>query len=121
MHQAAQAYGKTAKKVATPRELEANLLLKAAAQLQSVHDAWESNRPKLDEALVFNRRLWALFMGSVAETDSPLPRETRQNIANLGIFVMNQTLSLMTEPKPEKLGILITINREIATGLLHHV
>jgi flagellar protein FlaF len=120
MHQAAQAYGKIAQKVATPRELEANLLLKAAAQLQSVHDAWESSKPKLDEALLFNRRLWALFMGSVAETDSPLPREIRQNIANLGMFVLNQTLSLMTEPKPEKLNILISINREIATGLLNH-
>ena len=119
MHQAAQAYGKTAQQVATPRELEANLLLRAAAQLQTVHDTWEVNRPKLDEALVYNRRLWAVFMGSVAEKDHPLPREIRQNIANLGVFVMNQTLSLMTEPKPEKLGILISINREIASGLLN--
>ena len=119
MHQAAQAYGKTAHTVATPRELEANLLLRAAAQLQTVHDAWEGKRPNLDEALVFNRRLWALFMGSVAEKDNPLPRDVRQNIANLGVFVMSQTLSLMTEPKAEKLGILISINREIAMGLLN--
>lgn len=119
MHQAAQAYGKIAHQVATPRELEANLLLRAAAQLQTVRDAWESNKPKLDEALTFNRRLWAVFMGSAAEKDNALPREIRQNIANLGVFVMNQTLSLMSEPKPEKLGILITINREIATGLLN--
>lgn len=118
MNQAVQAYGKIANKVATPRELEANLLLKAAAQLQALHDEWEGGKPKLDEALVFNRRLWAIFLGSVAEPDSPLPREVRQNVANLGMFVMNQTLSLMAEPKPAKLGILITINRELATGLL---
>jgi flagellar protein FlaF len=118
MHRAANAYGKTAVTIATPRELEANLLLKAAARLQTVQDAWESRNSNLDEALLFNRRLWAVFMGAVTEKDNPLPRETRQNIANLGIFVMKQTLSVMSEPKPEKLGILITINREIATGLL---
>jgi hypothetical protein len=31
---------------------------------------------------------------------------------------MNQTLSLMTEPKREKLGTLININRELAAGLM---
>jgi len=42
----------------------------------------------------------------------------RQNVANLGMFVMNQTISVMTEPKREKLTSLISINREIAAGLL---
>jgi len=42
----------------------------------------------------------------------------RQNVANLGMFVMNQTLSLMAEPQREKLLPLISINREIAAGLL---
>ena len=42
----------------------------------------------------------------------------RQNVANLGLFVMNQTLSLMAEPQREKLGALISINRELAAGLL---
>ena len=31
---------------------------------------------------------------------------------------MNQTLSLMVEPKREKLGTLISINRELAAGLM---
>jgi flagellar protein FlaF len=42
----------------------------------------------------------------------------RQNIANLGVFVMTQTMSIMTEPKREKLGALININRELAAGLM---
>ena len=42
----------------------------------------------------------------------------RQNVANLGVFVMNQTMSIMTEPKREKLGALININRELAAGLI---
>jgi len=42
-------------------------------------------------------------------------------VANLGLFVMNQTLALTAEPKPEKLGTLININRELAAGLLGRV
>jgi flagellar biosynthesis activator protein FlaF len=46
-----------------------------------------------------------------------LPREVRQNLANIGIFVMQQTFSVMTDPSPQKLQALISINREIAAGL----
>ncbi len=118
MHQAAKAYGKVAHQTANPRELEASLLLRAAAQLQTLHDAWEGSGPKLNDAITFNRRLWSIFLASVVEGDHPLPREVRQNVAKLGVFVMNQTLSVMTEPQPEKLESLININREIASGLL---
>ena len=44
MQHAAQAYGAIAKKTANPRELEADLLLEAAARLQAVRDAWDSKR-----------------------------------------------------------------------------
>lgn len=45
MTQAAQAYGKTANKTSSPRDLEADLLLQAASQLQSIRDGWESSIP----------------------------------------------------------------------------
>ena len=48
---------------------------------------------------------------------SDLPRGLRENIANLGIFVMKQTLEIQAAPKPEKLTVLININRELAAGL----
>ncbi len=118
MHQAAKAYGKVANQTASPRELEASLLLRAAAQLQTVRDGWDQAGPKLNEALLFNRRLWTIFTTSVVEPDNPLPKEIRQNVANLGIFVLNQTLSIMSEPRPEKLESLISINRELASGLM---
>ena len=40
MHHASQAYAKTALETASPRDLEARLLLQAAAKLQAVHDSW---------------------------------------------------------------------------------
>lgn len=117
MHHAAQAYGNVAKQTSSPREMEANLLLKAAARLQAVSEAW-GDREQIDEALLYNRKLWSIFLTSVTRTDNPLPDLVRQNIANLGVFVINQTVSLMTEPKREKLNPLININRELAAGLL---
>jgi flagellar biosynthesis activator protein FlaF len=118
MQNAAQAYGTVAKQIVSPRELEADLLLKAASRLQSIHDAWDARRRELDEALLYNRKLWSIFLTSVTDPDHPLPVAIRQNVANLGLFVMNQTVSMMTKPRREQLGSLININRELAAGLL---
>ena len=46
-----------------------------------------------------------------------MPISLRQNVANLGIFVFKQTLAVLANPKPENLGSLININRELAVGL----
>ena len=99
MHHAAQAYGKVAKQTSSPRDLEADLLLKAAARLQAISDNWDTKAREVDGALLYNRRLWSIFVTSVTEQDNPLPAQVRQNVANLGIFVMNHTLSLMAEPQ----------------------
>jgi len=117
MQNAAQAYGTVALQTASPRELEADLLLKAASRLQAVQDSWESRRNELSDALVFNRRLWALFLASVTNAENPLPVAIRQNITNLGLFTMNKTLAIMSDPQRDHLSSLININREIAAGL----
>jgi flagellar protein FlaF len=117
MRDAAQAYQTVAKQTAAPRELEADLLLKAASRLQAIHDSWDSTKSKLDDALLYNRKLWSIFLTSATSTDNPLPSDVRQNVANLGLFVMKQTMSVMSNPSPERLTSLIHINRELAAGL----
>jgi flagellar protein FlaF len=118
MTQAAQAYGKIANEVARPRELEANLLLAAASQLQIVRDGWETKKSLLNAALDHNRKLWSLLVTTVTRPDNPLPADVRQNVANIGIFVFKQTMTTMANPRPEQLSPLISINRELASGLL---
>lgn len=118
MQSGAQAYGAVAKQIASPRELEAGLLLKAASRLHHVQQSWDGNRPELFDALLFNRKLWSIFLTAVTSSESPLPRHVRQNVANLGVFVLNQTLSVMANPRPEDLRSLININRELAAGLM---
>ncbi len=121
MHQhGAQAYQQTAKVVESPRQRESALLMKAAAGLQKVKDEWEtSTEEELRAALTFNRKLWTIFMSAVTQDDSPLPPEVRQNIANLGMFVMNQTREILYEgvPQAEQLTVLVQLNRQIAAGL----
>jgi flagellar protein FlaF len=106
-----------AKQTAPVRVLEADLLLKAASRLQEIHDAWDRKKSDLDDALLYNRKLWSIFLTSVTSPDHPLPAGVRQNVANLGLFVMNQTITLLSNPQPERLGSLININRELAAGL----
>jgi len=117
MHYASKAYATTAKETVEPRELEASLLLKAAAKLQAVHDSWCDQPTGLNDALLYNRRLWNVFIDAVTQDDNKLPISVRQNLANLGVFVMGETYSLLTDPQPDNLASLIKINRGIAAGL----
>jgi flagellar protein FlaF len=94
------------------------LLLQAAAQLQSVHDRWDDSKTELDEALRYNRKLWSVFLCEVTDGNNPMPKDVRQNVANLGLFVLNHTVTVMNDPRPERLNSLIKINRELAAGLL---
>jgi flagellar biosynthesis activator protein FlaF len=114
---AALAYRQVGAQTLSPRLLEANLLSRAAGQMQRIRDDWETNRPELISALMFNRKLWTVFLGSVTGEECELPKALRENIANLGIFVMKRTLETLAEPAPAKLTVLININRELAAGL----
>lgn len=114
-----EAYAAVAKSAVDPREFEASVLLKSASQLQRIRESWETvAATELNPALLYNRRLWTVFATSVTEDDNPLPREVRQNIANLAIFILKQTFEIQANPEPEQLDSLININRQIAAGLL---
>jgi flagellar biosynthesis activator protein FlaF len=118
MSSASQAYAKVARETAPPRELEATLLLKAAAKLQAACDAWKDKKPPgLDEALQYNRRLWTVLIDAVTRDDNRLPAKVRENLTRLGVWIMAETYSLMTKPRPDHLKSIIKINRGIAAGL----
>ena len=117
-NQAAKAYQQVGRQTTSPRELEANLLSKSASNLQRLKDEWDTQtRNDLSSALLFNRRLWTVFVSSATREDSSLPIDLRENIANLGIFIMKQTVALQASPGPQKLDVLININRQLAAGL----
>src|SRR3954470_11231871 len=117
MSHAAQAYARTSHTTSSPREIEAQALLKAARQLQEVQTNWTGPGKDMENALLFNRRLWSIFMSAAQAEENQQPIEVRQNIANIGVFVMNQTVDMQMNPDPAKLKSLIDINCNLAAGL----
>jgi flagellar protein FlaF len=117
MRNAAQAYSSTSHTTCSPRDIEAQALLKAARQLQDVMANWAGPDSNMHKALLYNRRLWSIFMSAAETNDNPQPMQIRQNIANIGIFVLKQTVEMQMDPDPAKLQSLIDINRNLAAGL----
>jgi flagellar protein FlaF len=117
MSYGAQAYARTAQKIATPRDIEAQALHKAVRLLQEVIDRWAETDEGLVDALMFNRKLWSIFVSDAISDANPEKIEIRQNIANIGIFVLTQCAALQQVPDVSKLQGLIDINRNIAAGL----
>lgn len=116
-NQGAQAYLRTQQTTASPRELEASLLIKAAARLQSIRDDWGMAREQLDDAVTYNRKLWTILATSATRGDNPLPQDVKNNVANLAAFIFSHSMRILSDPTPEKLSTLISINANIAAGL----
>ena len=114
---AAQAYARVANTTASPREIEAQALLMAANKLQAVMTNADATFQQTSEALMFNRKLWSIFLSEARRDENPHPLDVRQNIANIGIFVLSQTAALQISPQRDHFKPLIEINRNIAAGL----
>lgn len=113
------AYQSVEKSTLSGRDLEASVLMKAAARLQEVQANWGAadRDEQLDQALRYNQRVWSFFQAEVSMPDNPLPAEIKQNILALSVFVDRRVFEVMAYPAAEKLDILVNINRNIAAGL----
>ena len=114
---ATQAYARVANTSATPRELEAQALLMAANKLQEVVTNASLPPERRMHALMFNRKLWSVFLGDALSEGNLQPLDVRQKIVDISIFVLTQTLVLQNHPQIDEVKSLIEINRNIAAGL----
>lgn len=119
---ASLAYG-SALAETSPRALESQLLLKSATQLENLANRLrggeEVSVQEIGSVLEFNQKLWTVFVGDTMDKEHPLPQEIKNNIASLGVFIFTRTRDLMIDcSAPERLKILIDINRNIASGLM---
>jgi flagellar protein FlaF len=117
MQDGAQAYARAAQTTAAPRELEAQLLLRAATRLQAVADGTLTDRADMLTAIRFNRQLWTILVTSATAETNPLPAVVKQNVGRLAVFILDHSLRLEMQPAPERIGVLVNINREVAAGL----
>jgi len=114
------AYQEVATATLSGRELEATILNKAATQLLYVKNNWDApdREAALDEALRYNQHVWSFFQSELSSEDNPMPPEIKRNLLTLSMFVDKRTFEVMAFPAPEKLDILISINQNLAAGLL---
>lgn len=115
-HASAQ-YRQPAQRGGSPRETEGRALLEAARRLDS------SRQEPFDKSLMLetvrlNWRLWTIFQSEASSPESPLPDEIKANVVKLCNFVDKHTVQILSDADPDKLDVLININRNIAAGLL---
>ena len=101
---------------ASPREVESWALLASADALLDAK-AHPEDRETANAALRSNLVLWTIFQAAILEPENQLPHEIKVNILNLSRFVDRHTFLLFADFVPEKVGILVDINRNIAAGL----
>jgi flagellar protein FlaF len=100
-------------------DLEATVLVRAAARLSECQDRWNEadHDSRLRGALEFNQKVWTFFQGELTRPEHPLPHALRQDLLNLSMFIDKTIFDVMALPAPEKLTAIININRDIAAGL----
>ncbi len=104
----------------TQRELEASLLTRAGLMLKSCQDNWDApdRDRRLEEAIKFNQKIWSFFQSELTMPDNPLPKNLREDILNLSLFLDKRLFEVLAYPQPQKLTIAININLNLAAGLM---
>ncbi len=114
-----KAYENVNKASMSGREVEARVLTQGALKLKACQDHWDTDDldAMMDEALRYNQRIWSIFQAELTREDNPLPRQLRENLLNLSIFIDKRIFEVMAFPDREKLTAIININNNIAAGL----
>ena len=113
------AYRTVQKITSSDSEIEALVLTRAAQKLAEVQNNWDApdRGELLDGALRYNQQIWSIFQGELLKEDNPLPRQLREDILSLSVFIDKRIFEVMNSPDPEKLTVIVNINLNIAAGL----
>jgi flagellar protein FlaF len=120
VYQAAlKAYDSVNKAMMGGRDVEAEVLTKAALKLKACQDHWaEKDQPAmLSAALKYNQRIWTIFQAELEKPDNALPLAIKRDLLRLIFFIDKRSVEILAYPSPEKLAILVNINLNIAAGL----
>ncbi len=113
---ASDAYEQIQNIALSPREMEAMAFTKAVHALSRAKENVRDDTSHAS-ALRFNQMLWTLIQANVVEESCRIPAGLKANMLSLSIFVDRQTIKAFADPKAENLDILISINKNIASGL----
>lgn len=113
------AYTTMQKEHLSGRELEASVLTRAGLMLKAVQDNWQASdrEQKLLEAVKFNQKVWSFFQAELSDPENPMPKNLREDILNLSLFIDKRLFEVLANPDKDKLQIVIDIDFNIAAGL----
>jgi flagellar biosynthesis activator protein FlaF len=114
---AARTYEHRRAKGGNPRETEGRALLESARRMSEAQNHPE-DKQGISTVARLNWRLWTILQAEICAPECALPPEIRTNMLNLSNFIDKRMVGILADPQPEKLDILININRQIASGLL---
>lgn len=114
-----EAYQNTEKATMSGREIEAAALTKAGLMLKDCQDNWNAGDrdAMLSDAIKFNQLVWSVFQGELVQPENSLPKELRQDILSLSLFIDKRLFDVLAYPEPQKLTSVIDINFNLAAGL----
>lgn len=117
-----EAYRKVQISTMSGRDIEAAALTRSALLLSECQNNWNTWNPreleeKLDEALRINQLIWSIFQSELVNEDNPLPKQIRQDILSLSLFIDKRIIEVLAKPESEKLNAIININLNLAAGL----
>jgi flagellar protein FlaF len=114
-----ESYRTAQNSVMSGRQIEAAALTRCALLISDCQKNWDDpdGDINLAEALRTNQKVWSIFQSELVKEDNPLPRQLKEDILSLSLFIDKRTLEVMAYPAPEKLKILIDINLNLAAGL----
>lgn len=115
------AYKRTIKQTAAPRDVEYRLLAQVTSALIKAKELRAESRSdprrmaQVMDALNWNNQVWDAFVEDVGTEGNMLPRELRAAIVSLGIWVTRET-GLVSAGEGD-IDALISVNRAIMRGL----
>ena len=114
-----QAYRKAPNAEMSEREIDAYALTQSALKIRDCQQNWDMPEriDRLFEALRINSFLWSIFQAEISADGNPLPKQLREDLLTLSLFVDKRTKEVMCFPEPVKLTALINLNLNIAAGL----
>lgn len=115
------AYTSMQKEGLSGRALEAQVLTRAANMLKECQSRWgeDGHDSRFDTAVHFNQKVWTFFQAELTDPENPLPKEIRDNILSLSVFIDRRLIEVLLNQAPEPLTVIININQNIAAGLMN--
>ena len=113
-------YTKVQKETLSGRDVEVQVLRKAAAQFRQVLAATDEGTKNklLDAAGRYNLRGWDVFHADWERPDCPLAPTLRSDLLRLSLYVHKNSIEVLAYGAPEKIRTLVNIDECLAEGLV---